>query len=49
MEVEVEHCCLGEVDIQTLCNTIPAQDEDAWKEQLIRQQTCDYIAILSPW
>ena len=39
MDIEVAQRRLGEVDIQALRDIILAQSEEAWKEQLIRQQT----------
>lgn len=39
MDIGVEHRCLGEVDISALSERILSQDEQAWREQLLRQQT----------
>ena len=39
MDIEVPQRCLGAVDIAALKERILAQEPEAWKEQLVRQQT----------
>ncbi|MGI9271907.1 MAG: aspartyl/asparaginyl beta-hydroxylase domain-containing protein [Woeseiaceae bacterium] len=39
MDIGVEQKCLGEVDVNALRDTILSQDEIAWNEQELRQQT----------
>jgi len=39
MDIGVEQKCLGEVDVQDLAQRILAQEQRAWDEQAIRQQT----------
>jgi ribosomal protein L21E len=39
MDIDVDQRCLGDIDIQSLHDTILSQDKDAWHEALVRQQT----------
>ncbi len=39
MDIEVDQRCLGDIDTQPLREAILAQEQSAWTEQLIRQQT----------
>lgn len=39
MDIDVEQRCLGSVDIRALSERILAQEQTAWDEQEIRQQT----------
>ena len=39
MDIGVEQRCLGAIDISALSKRILSQDEVAWREQLLRQQT----------
>ena len=39
MDIDVDQRFLGEVDIQALSDRVLAQEPEAWKEQLVRQQT----------
>lgn len=39
MDIGVEQRCLGQIDVQDLAQRIMAQEQDAWNEQAIRQQT----------
>ena len=39
MDIDVDQRRLGDIDIQSLHDTILSQDEEAWHEALVRQQT----------
>ena len=39
MDIGVDQRCLGEVDVQKLKQRILSQEDEAWSEQAIRQQT----------